>query len=53
MNRIQQKLQCLLAPALIGWLVINSAIVTEADPSNLSTRKSPDWLRSAVVVFIF
>ena len=53
MNRIQQKPRYLLATALIGWLAINSAVVSEADPSNLSTRKSPDWLRSAVVYEIF
>jgi cyclomaltodextrinase len=53
MNRIQKKPRFLLATALIGWLAINSAVVSEADPSNLSTRKSPDWLRSAVVYEIF
>jgi cyclomaltodextrinase len=53
MNRIQKKLRYLLATALIGWLAINSAVVSAADPSNLSTRKSPDWLRSAVVYEIF
>jgi glycosidase len=53
MNRIQQKLRYLLATALIGWLAINSAVVSEADPSNPGTRKSPDWLRSAVVYEIF
>jgi glycosidase len=53
MNKIQQKLQCLLATALIGWLAINSAVGSGADPSNPSTRKSPDWLRSAVVYEIF
>ena len=49
MNKIQQKLRCLLATALMGWLAINSAAGSEADSSNPSTRKSPDWLRSAVV----
>jgi glycosidase len=53
MNIIQQKLRCLLAPALIGWLAINSAIGSDAVPSNPSTRKSPDWLRSSVVYEIF
>jgi glycosidase len=53
MNRIQQKLRYLPAAALIGWLAINSAVISEADPSNPSTRKSPDWLRSAVVYEIF
>jgi glycosidase len=53
MNRTQQKLRYLLATALIGWLAINSAVVSEAGPSNLSARKSPDWLRSSVVYEIF
>jgi glycosidase len=47
------RLRYLLATALIGWLAINSAVVSEADPSNPGTRKSPDWLRSAVVYEIF
>jgi glycosidase len=37
----------------MGWLAINSAVISEADPSNLTTRQSPDWLRSAVVYEIF
>jgi cyclomaltodextrinase len=53
MKKIQQKLPYLLATVLIGWLAINSAVVSEADPSNPSARKSPDWLRSAVVYEIF
>ena len=53
MNRIQPKLQYLIAAALIGWLAINSAVGAEADSSNPSTRKSPDWLRSAIVYEIF
>ncbi len=53
MKKIQPKLQYLLVTALLGWLVINSAFATEADPSNPSARKSPDWLRSAVVYEIF
>ena len=53
MNRILPKPQCLLATALVGWLAITSCVVAKADPSNLSTRKSPDWLRSAVVYEIF
>jgi cyclomaltodextrinase / maltogenic alpha-amylase / neopullulanase len=53
MNSIQQKLRYLLVSALMGWLTINSAVVSEADPSNPSARKSPDWLRSAVVYEIF
>jgi cyclomaltodextrinase / maltogenic alpha-amylase / neopullulanase len=53
MNKIQKKLRYPLAAALIGWLVINSVPVAKADPSNLSTRPSPDWLRSAVVYEVF
>ena len=53
MNRIQPKPRSLLVTALIGWLAINACVVSEADPSNLSTRKSPDWLRSSVVYEIF
>jgi glycosidase len=53
MNKIQQKLRYLLATGLIGWLAINSALGSDAVPSNPSTRKSPDWLRSAVVYEIF
>ena len=53
MNRIQSILQYLLATALVGGLAISSAVVARADPSNPSTRKSPDWLRSAVVYEIF
>lgn len=53
MNRIQQELRYLIATALIGWLMISSAVVSGADPSNPSTRKSPDWLPSAIVYEIF
>jgi cyclomaltodextrinase / maltogenic alpha-amylase / neopullulanase len=53
MNRTEQKLGHLLATALIGLMAINSAVVSKADPSNPSARKSPDWLRSAVVYEIF
>ena len=53
MNRIQPKSRYLLATALVGWLAINACVVSRATPSNLTTRKSPDWLRSAVVYEIF
>ncbi len=53
MNRIQFKLPCLLTTALLGWLAINSAVTSGAAPTTPSTRKSPDWLRSAVVYEIF
>ena len=46
-------MQLSAATALIGWLAINSTVVSEADPSTPGTRKSPDWLRSAVVYEIF
>ena len=53
MKHIQQRSLNLLAAAFIGWLTFNSAIVTRANPSDLTARKSPDWLRSAVVYEIF
>jgi len=53
MNTIQKKLQYMLSTALIGWLAIGSATVSKADQFNASTRKSPDWLPSAVVYEIF
>jgi cyclomaltodextrinase len=39
--------------ALIGFLAFLSTVVSAADPTTPSTRKSPDWLRSAVVYEIF
>jgi glycosidase len=51
MNRF--KFSRLFATALLGWLAINAAVVSKADSSAPSTRKSPDWLRSAVVYEIF
>ncbi len=53
MNGIRRKHGNLLAAVLVGWLAVNSAVISAADPSDLSTRKSPDWLRSAVVYEIF
>jgi cyclomaltodextrinase len=53
MKKNQQTLRCLLAMALMGWLAVNSTFGADADSSNPSTRKSPDWLRSAVVYEIF
>ena len=53
MNQIQNKLPRLFATALMGWLAFNAAVVSKADPSGPSNRKSPDWLRSAVVYEIF
>ena len=53
MIRMQQKPRC-SSPrrSLAGWRLIPPS-ASEADPSNPSTRKSPDWLRSAVVYEIF
>jgi len=53
MNPIQNKLLCLFATALMGWLALDAAVVAKADPNTPSTHKSPDWLRSAVVYEIF
>ena len=53
MNRIQRTLRYLPAIALLGWLAIHSTTVAAADPAALNTRKSPDWLRSAVMYEIF
>ena len=53
MNTIQNKLHFALSTALIGWLAIGSAVVSRADQPSPSTRKSPDWLPSAVVYEIF
>ena len=50
---MQRKPRCLLATALFGWLAVCSTIVTAADSPPSATRKSPDWLRSAVVYEIF
>ena len=52
MNTIQSPLRCLLAAALVGWLPLFSAAAAEPE-TNAVTRKSPDWLRSAVVYEIF
>ncbi len=53
MNPIQNKLLCLFATALMGWLALDAAVVAKADPNTPGTRKSPAWLRSAVVYEIF
>ena len=53
MNRIQYKLPYLPATVLLVSLAINSAVISEAGPTNSSTHKSPDWLRSAIVYEIF
>jgi cyclomaltodextrinase len=53
MNRIQQKLPCLLATVFIGWLAIHSTTVSALDSSIPSTRELPDWLQNSVVYEIF
>jgi cyclomaltodextrinase / maltogenic alpha-amylase / neopullulanase len=53
MKKIQSKLSCWPAAVLLVWLALHAAVVAEAAPTNLSTRKSPDWLRSAIVYEIF
>jgi cyclomaltodextrinase / maltogenic alpha-amylase / neopullulanase len=53
MNRIRHTLPHLPAAVLLISLAINSAVISEAAPSNAGTRKSPDWLRSAIVYEIF
>ena len=37
----------------MGWLALDAAVVARADPNTPGTRKSPAWLRSAVVYEIF
>jgi glycosidase len=53
MNRKRQRTRSLLALALLGWLGINASAVSAADAMAPSTRKSPEWLRRAVVYEIF
>jgi glycosidase len=53
MNTIQPRRRGLLASALIGSLMLNLAVASAAEAPSPSARKSPDWLRSAVVYEIF
>jgi len=53
MKKIHTTLPRLVATALMGWLAVNTAVTSLADTSVPGTRKSPDWLRSAVVYEIF
>ena len=53
MYRLQTKLLRLAATALVGCLAIIAVGAARADSTTPSTRKSPDWLRSAVVYEIF
>jgi len=53
MNTIIQKtFRGLLVPALTGWLAF-TVTATAQDASSAAPRKSPDWLRRAVVYEIF
>ena len=53
MNAIQPRLHRLLAVFIIGALTLNLAATAAAESPGPSARKSPDWLRSAVVYEIF
>jgi cyclomaltodextrinase / maltogenic alpha-amylase / neopullulanase len=53
MNTIQPKLHRLIAALLFGSLALNLAVAAEVESTAPSARKSPDWLRSAVVYEIF
>jgi len=53
MNKIPQTLRRLFATALVGGLAMFSAAASEPAATNAIPRKSPDWLRSAVVYEIF
>ena len=52
MKSIFQSLRCLLAASIFGWLAVSSAIAADGTNS-VAARKSPDWLRSAVLYEIF
>ena len=41
------------AAVILGWLAISLAVTARAQSPTPATRKSPDWLRSAVVYEIF
>jgi glycosidase len=51
--KIIQKPACLFALLCFGWWLAGSDATAQADPSALTTRPSPDWLRSSVVYEIF
>lgn len=53
MKRNPDRLPCLLAAFLIGFLAFSPAAVVAADSTNAAARKSPDWLKKAVVYEIF
>lgn len=53
MNTLQPKLQRLVAAFVLGALTLNLAIAADTETPGPTTRKSPDWLRSAVVYEVF
>ena len=53
MNAMPHPLRTLLVSALIGWLAVVSADGAQPEATNAVARKSPGWLRSAVVYEIF
>lgn len=53
MNRIPSALRHFLTLVFIGALAAISAVGDEPQSTNAVTRKSPDWLRNAVVYEIF
>jgi glycosidase len=53
MKRNSQKLGSFATAFLVSWLALNSSIGTAADAPNPVARKSPDWLKNAVVYEIF
>jgi cyclomaltodextrinase / maltogenic alpha-amylase / neopullulanase len=53
MNTIQTKLHRLCATFVIGSLTLITAVAAQAEAPGPSARKSPDWLRRAVVYEIF
>ncbi len=52
MNTLKSKLPCLLAVTLFASLLLNMA-AAEPPSTNAVARKSPDWLRSAVVYELY
>ena len=53
MNTIQPKRHRLWAALVLGSLTLGVAFTAKPESASPSTRKSPDWLRSAVVYEIF
>jgi cyclomaltodextrinase len=53
MNTILQKLHCLLAVTIIAPLAFNLGAGAQAQSSAATARKSPEWLRRAIVYEIY